>query len=137
MSEPIDENGSEQVAIFLGQLRDVACGMVARTLGVERSFESIAAMIDGANSMTDIATDRLEKMVPAANHLDCGKGCSHCCKLPLIASDPARVFYLTHYIETHASAEELAAWSAALGRGEHRPCALLDNDQCIAYAVRP
>lgn len=137
MSTSPEDTGSDQVALFLAQLRELARGLVERTLGVERSFESLAAMIEGAGNMADIAADRLEKVLPARHYLDCGKGCSHCCRQPLIATDPARVLYLAHYIETHADERERAVWKDALALGQRRPCVLLDGDLCLAYAVRP
>ncbi|MBF0129588.1 MAG: YkgJ family cysteine cluster protein [Alphaproteobacteria bacterium] len=137
MSMSTEGNGGDQVAAFLSQLRDVARGLVERTLGVERSVEGIAAMIEGANSMSDLASDRLEKMLPSPRHLDCGKGCSHCCRMPLIATDPARVFYLAHYLANHPDAGETAAYEARIAKAEQRPCVLLNGDMCVAYPVRP
>ena len=99
---------------------------------------------------------RVDEIVEAsvrghAVKIDCTRGCSHCCSLPVHVG-PHEAFTLAAWLRRHFDSARLAAVITKLERNAARtrelgtearkrsnlPCALLGNDgACTAYEARP
>ncbi|MBI3757800.1 MAG: YkgJ family cysteine cluster protein [Deltaproteobacteria bacterium] len=110
--------------------------------------ESVAAVVDNAHTWADAMIDRS----PERDRRACRAGCAFCCYLPTVLVTAAEVVHLAAWLQEHLSPEELSALrqrlaqrceqtaqSSSFSRSETSmlPCALLRNNQCMAYAARP
>ncbi len=78
-------------------------------------------------------------------------GCAFCCYLPVVLVTAAEAVHLAAWLRAHCSLEELAALRQRLAEcGRQgtassppasaqalRPCALLQDNRCMAYPARP
>lgn len=137
MAEQPTTDEHDAIADFLVNLREVSADLVHRTIGANRHPESLAALVEGANAIADLAMARLAAMLPAEHPIECGRQCSHCCTLALVMTDPATALYISGQVSQRFEATRLDAWKARLAAVSRRPCALLEDDICTVYSDRP
>jgi hypothetical protein len=109
--------------------------------------ETVTTLTDNAHAWADTMIDRS----PERDRRACRAGCAFCCYLPVVLVTAAEAVYLAAWLRTHCSPEELAALqqrladrgrqSAASSSTSHAqtplPCALLQDNRCMAYPARP
>jgi Fe-S-cluster containining protein len=120
--------------------------VVSEILSGESIRERLRQAVDEALFFAD------QTHQPFANNpaLACKKGCSWCCRFQVSVTAP-EIFRIADYVRENFSAEQLAALQARLGQvvGQTRgmesqtralsgvSCALLVDDACSVYPVRP
>lgn len=116
-------------------------------LQAEKDPETVTALIDDAHAWADRMIDRS----PERDRRACRAGCAFCCYLPVVLVTAAEAVRLADWLRAHCSPEELAALRQRLADRNRRnvssastspsqtplPCALLQDDRCMAYPVRP
>ncbi|MBI3801696.1 MAG: hypothetical protein HY268_32605 [Deltaproteobacteria bacterium] len=109
--------------------------------------EAVTTVVDNAHAWADRTIDRS----PERDRRACRAGCAFCCYLPVVLATAAEIVHLATWLRTHCSPEELAALrqrladrsrqsvtSASPSRAQTPlPCALLQDDRCMAYPARP
>jgi hypothetical protein len=117
------------------------------TLRAGEDTETVAALVDNAHAWADTMIDRS----PERDRRACRAGCAFCCYLPVVLVTAAEAVHLAAWLRAHCSPEELAALRQRLAdRGRQSvasastshaqpplPCALLQDNQCMAYPARP
>jgi hypothetical protein len=112
-----------------------------------KDTETVATLIDNAHAWADRMIDRS----PERDRRACRAGCAFCCYLPVVLVTAAEAMRLADWLHTHCSPEELAALRQRLADRNQQnttpaaaspaqtplPCALLQDDRCMAYPVRP
>ena len=107
----------------------------------------VAQVVDNAHDWADTLIDQSADKHERA----CRAGCARCCYLPTVLVTAVEAIHLADWLRSRCSAEELSALrkrlterlrrqtdsAAASGQQPPLPCALLQNDRCMAYAVRP
>ncbi len=108
---------------------------------------AVSTLVDSAHAWADSMIDRS----PERDRRACRAGCAFCCYLPVVLATAAEIVHLTTWLRTHCSSEELTALrqrltdrsrqSAASAPASRAPlplpCALLQDNQCMAYPARP
>jgi Fe-S-cluster containining protein len=129
----------EELTAYAAQYHE---GVVA--LHASSDAEGVAALVDNAHAWADAMIDRSSERERRA----CRAGCAFCCYLPTVLVTAAEAVRLAAWLQTHCSAEELvevrrrllqrdAAATVSPPTKQPRPCALLRDNECMAYAVRP
>ncbi len=109
--------------------------------------ETVTTLVANAHTWADTMIDRS----PERDRRACRAGCAFCCYLPVVLVTAAEAVHLAAWLRAHCSPEELAALQQRLAdRGRQSatsastshaqaplPCALLQDDRCMAYAARP
>ena len=112
-----------------------------------KEAEAVTALVDNAHAWADMMIDRS----PERDRRACRAGCAFCCYLPVVLVSAAEAVHLAAWLRARCSPEELAALrqrladrsrqSRAPASASHReslhPCALLRDNQCMAYPARP
>lgn len=107
----------------------------------------LAQVVENAHDWADTLIDQSADKDNRA----CRAGCALCCYLPTVLVTAVEVIHLAEWLRTHCSPAELSALRRRLTERLRRqtdpaaassqqlplPCALLQNDRCIAYAARP
>lgn len=119
----------------------------AATLQAGGDVEMVTALVENAHTWADAMIDRS----PERDRRACRAGCAFCCYLPVVLVTAAEVVHLAAWLRTHCSPEELTALRKRLtARCQQStnssspsqaktplPCALLQDNQCMAYPARP
>ena len=109
--------------------------------------ETVTTVVENAHAWADSMIDRS----PERDRRACRAGCAFCCYLPVVLATAAEIVHLATWLRTHCSLEELAALQQRLADRSRQnvtssspsraqtplPCALLQDNQCMAYPARP
>ncbi|MBI1778439.1 MAG: YkgJ family cysteine cluster protein [Proteobacteria bacterium] len=148
MSEPSEQRVSlEPFFVELGRSLSAA---TADALQARPNPGQLRVTVDAAMGAFEDAVAGLEKWSGPERKLDCREGCTHCCRLTVLA-DGATVIRIALYIEENFGAErrsrlmqriaERQALHAGLEQAERQlrrdPCPLLEDGRCSVYPVRP
>ena len=131
----------EELAVYAAEYHDATA-----LLQAEKEAEQVAAVVSNAHNWADSMISQSPEVARRA----CQAGCAFCCYVPTVLVTAVEAVYLADWLRVHCSAEELEALRQRLTlRHQQRiapsaqsvsaptPCALLQNNQCIAYAARP
>jgi len=109
--------------------------------------ETVTPLVDNAHAWADTMIDRS----PERDRRACRAGCAFCCYLPVVLATAAEVVHLAAWLRAYCSPEELAALQQRLAERSRQsaappstshtqaplPCALLQDNRCMAYPARP
>ena len=132
----------EELSSYAAQYHETTAALRAGT-----DAESVAAVVDNAHAWADAMIDRS----PERDRRACRAGCAFCCYLPTVLVTAAEAVQLAAWLQEHLSLEELSALrqrvaqrceqtaqpSSSLLETPPLPCALLRDNQCMAYPARP
>ncbi len=132
----------EELAVYAAEYHDATT-----ILRGEKSAAVTAAVVANAHNWADSMIDQS----PERDHRACRAGCAFCCYLPVVLVTAAEAVYLADWLHTHCSTEELAAIQQRLAERLQQqttatsatpvqirpPCALLQDNHCLAYPARP
>lgn len=109
--------------------------------------QPVAALVADAHAWADTMIDRS----PERDRRACRAGCAFCCYLPTVLVNATEAVQLAAWLREHCTSADLEAVrqrlaarlqqktvppSAETGKGP-LPCALLHDNRCLAYDVRP
>ena len=130
----------EELAVYAAEYHDATT-----ILRGEQTAAATIAVVANAHTWADSMIDQS----PERDHRACRAGCAFCCYLPVVLVTAAEAVYLADWLHTHCSAEELVAiqqrlaerlqqqTTAAFPSQVQPPCALLQDNHCLAYPARP
>lgn len=130
----------EELAVYAAEYHDATT-----ILRGEKSAAATAAVVANAHTWADSMINHS----PERDHRVCRAGCAFCCYLPVVLVTAAEAVYLADWLRTHCSAEELVAIQQRLAERLQQqatdassaqvrpPCALLQDNYCLAYPARP
>lgn len=116
-------------------------------LRVGADAETVTTLVDNAHAWADTMIDRSRERDRRA----CRAGCAFCCYLPVVLVTAAEAVHLAAWLRAHCSPEEMASLRQRLTERSRQsatsaptthaqpppPCALLQDDRCMAYPARP
>jgi hypothetical protein len=111
------------------------------------SAEAVSAVVNNAHGWADTIIDHS----PQRDQRACRAGCAFCCYLPTVIVTAAEVVHLAAWLRIQCSPEELTALRQRLADRLQQqtassstsstktplPCALLQDNRCMAYPARP
>ena len=120
---------------------------VVETLETDKTLPTVDRVIREA---AELATLMVETYA-TGEKVACQAGCWWCCSFTYIAASAPEVLRIAEYLREHRSPAELATLGKRLAQREERirgmseerrkyariPCALLVDNRCSVYAVRP
>jgi hypothetical protein len=132
----------EELTAYAAQYHEGVAALQGETDG-----EVVASLVDNAHAWADARIDQS----PERDRRACRAGCAFCCYLPTVLATAAEVVRLAAWLHTHCSPDELmelrqrllqrcqneSSGSLASRTRQPQPCALLRDNECMAYAVRP
>jgi hypothetical protein len=131
---------SEELSAYAAQYHETRTALQA---GSEAT--TVSSMVTNAHAWADSLIERS----PERDRRACRAGCAFCCYLPIVLVTAAEAVHLAAWLQTHCTAEELTTIrqrlverlkprASAPTQGQRPlPCALLQDDRCMAYAARP
>ena len=142
MAHGLPPAAGEELAAYAAEYHEAAA-----VLRAGKDAGTVTALVDNAHAWADTMIDRS----PERERRACRAGCAFCCYLPVVLVSAAEAVHLAAWLRAHCSPAELAALRQRLAdRGRQsltsasashtqslRPCALLRDNQCMAYAARP
>ena len=135
----LPQAGGEELIAYAAQYHEALAA-----LNSDDKAASVALLVNSAHAWVD---DRIDQS-PDRERRACKAGCAFCCYLPVVLASAAEVVYLADWLRANCTPEELAAvrsrlearceQSATNSPDQKRlPCALLQDDTCMAYEARP
>jgi hypothetical protein len=138
----LKREAGEELAVYAAEYHDATA-----ILQSDKEVEQVTAVVSNAHSWAD----SMISQSPEVTRRACQAGCAFCCYVPTVLVTAAEAVYLAQWLRTHCSPEELEALKKRLTDRQQRqqypsaaevmpspiPCALLQHNQCMAYAVRP
>jgi hypothetical protein len=111
------------------------------------STEVVSTVVNNTHGWADTIIDHS----PQRDQRACRAGCAFCCYLPTVIVTAAEVVHLAAWLRTQCSPEELTALrqrlddrlkqqtapSSTSSTKTPLPCALLQDNHCMAYPARP
>lgn len=142
VSQGLPPAAGEELAAYAAEYHEATAVLQAGT-----DTETVATLIDNAHAWADRMIDRSSERDRRA----CRAGCAFCCYLPVVLVTAAEAVRLADWLHTHCSPEELTALRQRLADRNRQnttsattsstraplPCALLQDNHCMAYPVRP
>ncbi len=143
VAQGIPAAAGEELTAYAAQYHETR---VALDTG-ENAPQQVAALVTDAHAWADAMIDRS----PQRDRRACHAGCAFCCYVPTVLASAAEVVQLAAWLREHCQPDDLAAVrqrlaarlaqkaatsSAAQEKGP-LPCALLHENRCLAYDVRP
>ncbi len=131
--------GGEELIAYAAQYHEALAA-----LNSDDEAASVALLMNSAHAWAD---DRIDQS-PDRNQRACKAGCAFCCYLPVVLASAAEVVYLADWLRAKCTPDELVTvrnrlearceQSTANPLTQKRlPCALLQDDRCMAYEARP
>ncbi len=131
--------GGEELIAYAAQYHEALAA-----LNSDDEAASVALLVNSAHAWAD---DRIDQS-PERERRACQTGCAFCCYLPVVLASAAEVVHLADWLRVNCTPDELAAVRKRLkARREQSatnspaqqplPCALLQDDKCMAYEARP
>ena len=135
----LPQAGGEELIAYAAQYHEALA-----VLNSDDEAASVALLVNSAHAWAD---DRIDQS-PDRNRRACQAGCAFCCYLPVVLASAAEVVYLADWLRANCTPDDLAAVRKRLeARCEQSttnpsdrrrlPCALLQDDTCMAYEARP
>jgi Fe-S-cluster containining protein len=142
IAQGLPREAGEELAVYAAEYHDATA-----ILQAGKEAEQVTAVVSNAHSWADSMINQSPEM----NRRACQSGCAFCCYVPTVLVTAAEAVYLADWLRAHCSVEELDALRTRLVDRQQRqqsfttsttgnppiPCALLQNNQCMAYAARP
>ena len=131
--------GGEELIAYAAQYHEALAA-----LNSDDKAASVALLVNSAHAWAD---DRIDQS-PERDRRACKAGCAFCCYLPVVLASAAEVVYLADWLRANCTPDELVAVrkrlearceQSAAGSPDRKrlPCALLQDDTCMAYEARP
>ncbi len=131
--------GGEELIAYAAQYHEALAA-----LNSDDKAASVALLVNSAHAWAD---DRIAQ-APERDRRACQAGCAFCCYLPVVLASAAEVVYLADWLRANCTPDELAAVrkrlkarceQSATGSPDRKrlPCALLQDNTCMAYEARP
>ena len=138
LNKVLPQAGGEELIAYAAQYHE------ARAALNNDDDAAVELLVNSAHAWVD---DRIEQS-PDRDLRACKAGCAFCCYLPVVLASAAEVVYLADWLRAGCSADELQAvrkrLEARCGQNtvgsqsqDRLPCALLQNNKCMAYEARP
>ncbi len=135
----LPQAGGEELIAYAAQYHEALAAL--------NSVDKVASVAFLVNSAHAWADDRIAQS-PECDRRACKAGCAFCCYLPVVLASAAEVVHLADWLRANCTPDELAAvrrrlkarceQSATNSPAQKRlPCALLQDDKCMAYDARP
>ncbi|MBI3249670.1 MAG: hypothetical protein HYZ50_24495 [Deltaproteobacteria bacterium] len=132
----------EELAAYAAQYHETAAALRAG-----EAAQPVAALVADAHAWADTLIDRS----PERDRRACRAGCAFCCYLPTVLVTAAEAVELAAWLHEHCPPADLEAVRQRLAArlkskmvpppaeaaAEPLPCALLHDNRCLAYDVRP
>jgi hypothetical protein len=140
MAQGLPLKASEELSAYAAQYHETKA-----TLQGGSEATAVSSMVTNAHTWAD----SLIKRSPERDRRACRAGCAFCCYLPTVLVTAAEAVHLAAWLQTHCTSEELTTIRQRLAerlqlhtstptQGQRPlPCALLQDDRCMAYAARP
>ena len=126
------------------------CAAVMEILGDSRTLESAIKLVSDATERGEYLVAEILEEDPPREPIACKQGCAFCCHFPLDVTPP-EIICMAEFLRKKLPGEELAAvrrraaelakktWgmSTTERTGSGVPCALLVDNLCSVYPVRP
>jgi len=142
LAQGLPPQAGEELAVYAAEYHEATT-----ILREEKSAAAVAAVVANAHTWADSMIEQS----PERDQRACRAGCAFCCYLPMVLVTAAEAVYLADWLQTHCSAEELAAVQRRLAERLQQqtttasssstqvrlPCALLQDNHCLAYPARP
>jgi hypothetical protein len=140
VAQGLPSAAGEELQAYAAEYHEATAVLQAGATG-----ETVTTLVDNAHGWADTIIDRS----PERERRACRAGCAFCCYLPVVLATAAEVVYLAAWLRTHCSSEELVALQQRLAERQRvasapttrmhppLPCALLQENRCMAYAARP
>lgn len=131
---------SEELSAYAAQYHETKGALQA-----SNNAATVSSTVMNAHAWADSLIDRS----PERDRRACRAGCAFCCYLPTVLVTAAEAVYLAAWLQTHCTSEELETIrqrlaerlkrrTSTLTQGQRPlPCALLQDDRCMAYTARP
>lgn len=142
VAQGLPPQAGEELAVYAAEYHDATT-----ILHGEQTAAATAAVVANAHTWADSLIDQS----PERDHRACRAGCAFCCYLPVVLVTAAEAVYLADWLRSHCSAEALAEIQRRLAERLQQqtavpstssaqvrlPCALLQDNHCLAYPARP
>jgi len=142
VAQGLPREAGEELAVYAAEYHDAAA-----ILQSGKTPETVTNLVANAQGWADTMISQS----PEKSRRACQTGCAFCCYVPTVLVTAAEAVYLVDWLRTHCSSEELAAIRKRLTDRQQQnrnnsatsltkplvPCALLQNNQCMAYTARP
>jgi hypothetical protein len=142
LAQGLPREAGEELAAYAAEYHDAT-----EILQAGKETEHVRAVVSNAHGWADSMINQS----PEVNRRACQAGCAFCCYVPTVLVTAAEVVYLADWLRTHCSANELDALRKRLADRQQQkqnpappagtdlptPCALLQDNRCMAYAARP
>jgi Fe-S-cluster containining protein len=142
VAQGLPVTAGEELAAYAAEYHEAAA-----ILQSAKDTEAVTTLVDNAYAWADHMIDRS----PERDRRACRAGCAFCCYLPVVLVTAAEAARLADWLHIHCSPEEMTALRQRLADRNQQhtgsataspartplPCALLQDNRCMAYAVRP
>ncbi len=137
----LPREAGEELSVYAAEFHDAAAILKAR-----ETVEQVHTLVNNAHGWADTMISQS----PEQERRACKAGCAFCCYVPTVLVTAAEAVYLADWLRTNCSTEELTAVKRRLSERQQQtkalsssvptkpfPCALLQDNQCVAYVARP
>lgn len=141
VAQGLPRAAGEELAVYAAEYHDAAT-----ILKMGETDENVTALVRNAHGWADTMISQSPEQARRA----CQAGCAFCCYVPTVLVTAAEAVYLADWLHTHCSAEDIADVKQRLRERQQQakdrassapskplPCALLQDNQCMAYTARP
>ena len=142
VAQGLPPEAGEELAVYAAEYHDATA-----ILQAGKEAEHVTALVSNAHDWADTMISQSPETAQRA----CQAGCAFCCYVPTVLVTAAEAVYLADWLQAHCSADEIEALRKRLADRQQQsrrsvatpspkppiPCALLQNNQCMAYAARP
>ena len=135
---------SEELSAYAAQFHETKAALQTSDASTDAPT-TVSGLVDNAHAWADSLIERS----PERNQRACRAECAFCCYLPTVLVSAAEAVHLAAWLQAHCTPEELtlirkrvaerlqSQASTSTPGQRPLPCPLLQDDRCMAYAVRP